>query len=782
MTDPDRKSKNRTLDIVIKTGIGICLFFTVIIFFYGQFIAKNDLLYASESKPYDAVWSYTDPSGATKQYRKGDRFDINAPEDIRLSMTLPDEIADGSCLFINSGKDLDAYVDGQLRSSYKLTSSVFGKNVKGIWVPVTLQKADAGKELLIVRPDYPLDTFYVGQVYIGNRLGFAMHLINDNLLILFLGFSIITFGTVICVTCLLYRIRRRSDYPLWYLSLGVLGGAIWLILDNYTYPLFFRNYFIDGIAEYMVIMLVPFPFAAYTNSLLEGRYRKTYTTASLMILINFVVMCLLHFLDIADFDRTMPVSNIISGLVALYCFGVIVYDTFFKGHRENTFINIGFNIFVLLGIVEIIHLNLPVHTNDGVYVAVGLMILLVFAVSHEIKRISEMRAETIEAQKANQAKTTFLANMSHEIRTPINAILGMDELILREGEDPKIAEYAGNIKSAGTALLEIISDVLDFSKIEQGKMDIINAEYDTATLISSIITMIGVKADEKGLDFKKDISKELPARLIGDEKRLREVMINLLGNAVKYTPKGSVTLAVRCESIDDDHIVLLISVKDTGIGIKDEDRDRLFIQFERLDHNNTRSIEGTGLGLAIAANLIRMMDGTIECNSIYGSGTEFVVSIPQTVTDHTPIGDIGSHGSSSDDADADEALADLGDVSILVVDDSTMNLKVARGLLGVLGAKVSVCESGAKMLELIRQYKYDVILLDHMMPGMDGIEALAAAKSLEGNKNASTPYIALTANAIAGAREMYLDAGFSDYLSKPMKIDVLSKVISENLN
>ncbi len=780
MKDTDRKNEPKKFDFVIKICICACILFTIIIFVYGQFFVKNASLYANECEPYDAVWTYTDPSGVTGQYRTGEGIDVKDVDDVRVSMTLPDELGDGNCFFILTGKDLDAYIDGELRNSYRLSYSVFGRNVKGMWVPVTLRRNDAGKELTLIRPNYWLDEFYFGEVYIGNRLGFAMTLIDNNLFLLFLGFAVITFSTVISIICLVYRIMKRRAFPLWYLGIGVLGSAIWLLLDNLTYPLIFQNYFVDGIAEYLVIMIIPFPFAAYINSLLEDRYRKFYIPLCFLIIANFVIQAALHFFGIADFVDTMLINDTVIGIVAVFCFGVLLYDTFFQGHRENMFITIGFSLFSLLCIAEIIHVNVPVHTNDGAFVAAGLMILLIVAVSHEIKNISDLRAISLEAQSANQAKTTFLANMSHEIRTPINAILGMDELILRENADPKVKEYAQNIKSAGTALLEIISDVLDFSKIEQGKMDIIDAEYDSTVLISSIITMISVKADEKGLDFEKNISESLPSKLIGDEKRLREVMINLLNNAVKYTPKGKVIFTVSHTIIDDDHIDMFISVKDTGIGIKESDKDRLFKQFERLDYNKTKSIEGTGLGLAITANLVRLMGGEIDCMSTYGEGTEFSVHIPQAVTDSSPIGSISSYSNTA--ADSGEELSDLSGISVLVVDDSKMNLKVAKGLLGVLKADVTICASGAEMLDLITEKKYDVILLDHMMPNMDGIETLEKSRTLEGNLNEDTAYIALTANAIAGAREMYLSHGFADYLSKPMKLEVLSAAIKAVLD
>nr|MCR5094291.1 response regulator [Lachnospiraceae bacterium] len=756
--------------------------FTLILFIYGQFFVRNESLFANECELYDAVWSYTSPDGVTTEYRAPDVFDVKGVDEVRLTTQLPEVIKDGSCLFLWTNKDMDAYVEDDLRNSYRISHSVFGSNVKSMWLAITLRSSDAGKTLTLVRPGYGSDEYRLRETYIGNRLGFAMTLIQNNLFTLILGFSIIVISLVITLICLSYRIKNGRTLPLWYLSIGTLLGALWLLLDNYTYPLLFGNYYIDGVAEFLVLMLLPFLYATYVYTLLGRRYNRLYYPICLLIIVNFVTLSILHFAGIADFLKTMIFCNAIMGMVAVYTFAVIVYDTFVKGHRENTRIAVAFCTFAVLCFAEIIHVSLPIHHNDGVFISIGLLLILVAAFSYEVKRISELRAVSLEAQNANQAKSTFLANMSHEIRTPINAILGMDELILREDTDPKVREYAVNIKSAGTSLLEIISDVLDFSKIEQGKMEIINAEYDTKQLIGSIITMIGVKADENGLRFVKNISEEMPSKLIGDEKRIREVMINLLGNAVKYTPSGSITYTVRQESREGKRAVLYISVKDTGIGIKDSDKDKLFKQFERLDPTKTRSVEGSGLGLAIAANLIRLMGGTIECESTYGVGSEFIVRIPQTVSDGSPIGNIEEKPAQAAAAAAEDEPADLEGISALIVDDNDLNLKVASGLLRVLKVTLTTCGSGEEMLDLITKKKFDIILLDHMMPEMDGIEALEKSKTVEGNLNTDTPYIALTANAIAGAKEMYMEKGFSDYLSKPMTLDELAGVIRANVS
>ncbi|MCR4989932.1 MAG: response regulator [Lachnospiraceae bacterium] len=782
MPENFNKSKQGIFDTVIRILIGICTLFALFLYIYGQFFVRNESMFASKCESFETEWAYTDPSGVTNTYGATESFDIKDVESIKLTSKLPEKIKDGYCLFVLTSKDMDVFIGDDLRNSYRISHSIFGRNVKGMWLPVTLRSGDAGKTITMIQSNYGKDTYKIHKMYLANRLGFAAHLISVNIIILTLGFATILFGGASLLICLVMRIRLRRGFPLWYLSLGIFGAAWWIIFDNPVYPFFFQNYFIDGIMEYVVQILLPFPFAAYVHTLYKEKYKRLFYTISILTILSFVSICTLHFTDLVPFNEAMPVIDVFLLIAAVYCFGVIAYESLVKKNRENYDVSFGFAFFAVFAVCEIIHLNLPVHQNDCLFVAVGLLVLLSFAVLHEIRRINAMRKETLQAQSANEAKTTFLANMSHEIRTPINAILGMDELILHEDTDVKVREYALNIKSAGNSLLEIISDVLDFAKIEQGKMDIFESGYETKTLINSIITMISVKTDEKGLSFVKNISEKLPSGFWGDEKRIREVMINLLSNAVKYTPGGSISLSIDHEMNNDKNAVLYIEIKDTGIGIKESDMNRLFKQFERLDHNKTRSIEGTGLGLAIAANLVKLMNGTIECESKYGEGTKFTVRIPQIVTDAAPIGDITNADAGALVKSRNKELHDFSGVKVLVVDDNNLNLKVAVGLLGVLKASVTKCTSGFEMLDHIKKEKFDIVLLDHMMPEMDGIEALRNAKRLAGNPNEKTPYIALTANAIAGAKQMYLEHGFSDYLSKPMKIEELSDVLYNILN
>ncbi|MBQ0041812.1 MAG: response regulator [Lachnospiraceae bacterium] len=392
-----------------------------------------------------------------------------------------------------------------------------------------------------------------------------------------------------------------------------------------------------------------------------------------------------------------------------------------------------------------------------------------------------LKEAVIKAETADRAKSDFLANMSHEIRTPINAVLGMNELILRESQDESIRSYASNVSDAGNALLALINDILDFSKIEAGQMELVPGEYKLSDLLREVGNMIGIRCSEKGLRFVIDNNPGIPNLLYGDEIRIRQILINLLNNALKYTEEGSVTLKVEYEKRDDDRIILVMSAIDTGIGIKSEDLPLLFESFKRIDLEKNRKREGTGLGLNITKSFVTLMGGSIEVESEYGHGSTFKVYIPQEVRGKEEIGNYDPTAQSAPRKAYKPSLY-APNANVLVVDDVPMNLRVVRGLLKQTGIKVDMAESGAECLEKIKQNEYDVILLDHMMPEMDGLETITRLKEDKTHPNQETPIIMLTANAIIGAREEYLQMGFRDYLSKPVKGEELETMLSRYID
>lgn len=386
-----------------------------------------------------------------------------------------------------------------------------------------------------------------------------------------------------------------------------------------------------------------------------------------------------------------------------------------------------------------------------------------------------------DAEKANRAKSVFLTNMSHEIRTPLNAIMGMDELILRESTSEEISGYAGDIKEAGKILLSIINDILDMSRIESGRLEVKTDNYELNSLLYNVYTMISMKAEEKGLSFQMDINETIPNCLYGDEIRLKQCMMNLLTNAVKYTKKGKVIFKVGFSSRSEGNIMLHIEVTDTGIGIRQNDLDKIFRSFERVDYQKNKGIEGTGLGLNITRELVRMMGGSLEVDSVYGEGSTFRFSIPQGVRKNVAIGTVKMQNPNNNKPHISLYQFIAPDARVLIVDDNAVNIAVVKGLLKKCRIQTDEAFSGTECLEKVSKNHYDLILMDHMMPGMDGVETFKKIRQMKHSQSGSVPCIALTANAIAGSKEQYLAAGFTDYLSKPINIDELYRQLSKYL-
>ena len=438
------------------------------------------------------------------------------------------------------------------------------------------------------------------------------------------------------------------------------------------------------------------------------------------------------------------------------------------------------------------------------YIVILLLSLLVAAglsmitVRPFVRAQGELLAEKVRAESANHAKSDFLANMSHEIRTPINAVLGMNEMILREDRRAQelaksdsaevmetlknIGVYANDVKNAGHNLLAIINDILDFSKIEAGKMDITEAPYQLSSLLNDLNNMILFKAQDKRLDFKIDVDRTLPDDLYGDEVRVRQILTNILGNAVKYTEKGSVRLTLRGEEQGDGTILLKAEVCDTGIGIRPEDKEKLFTKFQRLEMERNSTVEGTGLGLVITQRLLDMMGGTISVESEYGKGSVFTVTIPQRIVSNVSVGNFQERFETNmQKGGAYKESFRAPSAKVLVVDDTRINLAVVSNLLKSTLMHIETSLSGAEAVKKAEDTEYDLILMDQRMPEMDGTEALHKIRETSGGKNVKTPVICLTADAVIGAKERYLSEGFSDYLTKPIDSFALEKMLRKYL-
>ncbi|MDR2596607.1 MAG: response regulator [Treponema sp.] len=486
---------------------------------------------------------------------------------------------------------------------------------------------------------------------------------------------------------------------------------------------------------------------------------------------------------------SMPIGNILIGMVICYLCGAFdfLHNTFFK---DNTSL-FSYSVFVVyIGMVFTMSKRFSVMYKQ-------LEQSNVILESTVKERTLELEEQTAIAMQASRAKSEFLATMSHEIRTPLNAVIGLSEIELRNGPSPSSSENIIQIHQSGVSLLGIINDILDISKIEAGSFELVPVEYKTAPFIHDTVNLNMVRYLSKGnnaskpINFVLEINGDFPAKLIGDELRVKEVLNNLLSNAIKYTDEGTITLNISWSAHCTGMVKLVFTVRDTGMGIRAEDIKKLFTSYTQLDTGANRKIEGTGLGLAITKNLVEMMGGSISVESKYGSGSVFTAEIIQGIEnagisrEYEPIGEetaeaLRNFCYASETRDKIITLTQMPHAQILVVDDLPVNLLVARGLLAPYGLQTDTAASGREAIELVNKNKYDLIFMDHMMPEMDGIETAAAIRKIEGY--AHTPIVALTANALRGMKELYLEKGFDDYLSKPISPEALDVIINKLLN
>ena len=410
-------------------------------------------------------------------------------------------------------------------------------------------------------------------------------------------------------------------------------------------------------------------------------------------------------------------------------------------------------------------------------------IMLMYQKSMFKEENSRALAEAERAEELNRSQNRFFSSMSHEIRTPINSILGLNELILRDQDaSDDIVKDAAGIQGSGKMLLALINDILDFSKMEAGSMDIVPVDYRVADMLSEIVNMMWLRAQDKGLSFEVNVDPDVPTVLYGDEVRIKQIVVNLLNNAVKYTNKGNIELRIESAETDDNTCELMISVSDTGMGIKKESIPYLFDAFKRVDEKKNRNIEGTGLGLSIVKQLVDLMGGTITVNSVYGEGSTFTVSLKQTISDRNRIGDLNIHNQQGVKRSKYESSFLAPDARVLIVDDNEMNLEVERRLLEDTDMGIDTAKNGKEALEKCLSTHYDAIFMDHLMPEMDGVECLSLLRDQAGGFNRSTPVIILTANAGSENRELYNRAGFDGYLVKPVSGEAMEEILIKHIS
>ncbi len=714
-----------------------------------------------------------DPYGEDPEYGVPFRITTTLPADIPVEKEL-------LFLYVN---DTEVRVDGELRASFSMkpVMGILGAPVKATCVMVPIHPSDAGKELSILRKRDDLERRIYPTAVLGttaDNYQYLMDVYGTSFIMFMILFAV---SILVIMAGIILRVWLKSPIDMVYAGLAVLVTTAWMMADSYLFPIVCRHLYIDGPLSYLLAILLPMPFLIYLNALQKRRYEKWYFGMLLVSLFSFFLWPILHFSHILSFHHALPFVDGVIGADIVICIGLTVYDILHGHYQEYKYTAIGFIGFAVCGFLQIIVIFTMSLNNDGLILLAGLLFMLALVVIQQLEELRSADEEKRHAMELSDAKTKFLANMSHEIRTPINSILGMNEMILRENQDETINEYARNVQNAGKMLLALINDVLDFSKIEAGKLEIANADYSLSVLLHDIILLMKERAGAKGLSFETDVAENVPDGLCSDEVRIKQILINLLTNAVKYTERGSVKLAVSGQYDSDETYRLCFEVRDTGKGIRDEDQAGLFDAFTRADLAKNRSVEGTGLGLAIVKSIVDSMHGEIRVRSEYEKGSAFTVILPQLVKDASPV---------STDPDVLEGLKrkktyhssfTAPHAKILAVDDNAANLSIVRQFLKNTQVILDCCMSGDDALLRCTEEKYDLILLDHMMPDPDGIVTLARIRTSDRSLNRDTKAVVLTANAVAGSRQIYLDAGFVDYLTKPLNSELFEQTVRRYL-
>lgn len=778
------KSKRSLLDKWMTiTPVLFTVVLTLILAFLliGQKIYPDERdMMATECQTFDAQWQ--------KVLENGERMDVTVPgqvpaewgEVVTLTTTLPDEVHNGdSICFRTIWQDVDIYVDGELRLSYTTKDSrPFGKNSAFRCLFLELSEEDAGKELTY---SFSSESKYAGTMrtaYIGQESSIWFYLVEEFGAKALISVFLFLVSLFCIVACLILRYVYKKMLPLSYLAWTLFLCALWMMSEIEFRQIIFRNVSVLTNGTYWCLMLIAYPMIIYMNEIQDRTYSKMYSIISIYTTGVLAVGTFLQVFDIVQFVQQLPFVHVGIGACILAILGSITYDTFNGRIKNYLAVGIGIYGMLLSAVLEIILYYINVELSLGTVLAVGLLFLLVMAIVKTGQDLMDSEKKKQQAIMAKEAQAKFLANMSHEIRTPINAVIGMNEMILRENKDETVHEYAQNIQSASSMLLELVNDILDFSKIESGQLELVEETYHLATVIQDEKLLLNARVAGKPISTLIEVDPQIPAKLLGDKLRVKQILTNLLSNGVKYTKRGNVTLKVSYEWIDAEHISLIFAVADTGRGIKEEDMPHLFDKFKRLDLSENQNVEGTGLGLNIVKQLVDQMQGTIKVDSEYGKGSVFTVSIPQKVVDKNAIGNFEQAvRECRKENQPKETLFTAPDASILVVDDNRMNLNLMKALIKRTKMQIELAASGAECLELTRRKRFDIILMDHMMPEMDGVATLKTLRGESNNANKNTVVVALTANAIAGSREMYLGYGFDDYLSKPIQADKLDELL-----
>lgn len=788
--------KVRVTDIMKKVPwVILSVQLILVIYVINVFKVDDTTLYKGDIDSFNTGWTLVRQDGSEELIELPYYEECKADTLITIKNVIPEKYWGKTISFLTADKNVRVYIDGSVIYEFGVNDErTFGQTPGSITnfidIPPDLTRGEIVIELMSPYDNYGA---CIDSMTIADRAVSILNMLNRNMLEFGCAIIMLLTAIVFCVLAWSHRWVKHGTEGTEFLAVYSLLSFVYYCIETKAVHLLYGNHTLHSVLVFLILMTLPMFLLTYYMKCFNLENKRSLLVMHSLSVLNACIQIPLQVLNIFDFMEMAFLSHAIL-FISIVVMIAELYRLQKNGDREHKIEFVGFFIMGLCGVADIVRSYTLTTEHIDKFSRYGTTIFcLLMLIGHIIRiikryvmaleentKLLEQKVKLVESK--NEAKSIFLARMSHEIRTPINAVLGMNKMIISETGEDNIREYAKDVESAAQALLGIVNEILDLSKIEAGKMSLAEGEYDVASMLYDVSNMIAVRAQTKDIDFVLNVDDSIPAVLYGDDVKLRQILTNILSNAVKYTNEGLVTMAVQCDRADDcQSVKLTFKIKDTGIGIKEEDMPKLFEAFERIEEGRNRAVEGTGLGMSITVQFLKLMNSSLNVESKYGEGSTFFFTVEQRIVNAEPIGNFSENFRLRRQKYEQKTDMNATGKRVLLVDDNNINRRVFASLLKHTGIQVVEASSGGEALALVTKEQYDIIFLDHMMPNMDGIETLKAFKQLDEreNKNRLTPVIALTANAIEGAKAYYMEEGFDGYMSKPIDPDKLDKLIKQ---
>lgn len=743
----------------------------------------------NSDSPYEKVslwekgWILETPDGKNKSVTiPTEKVDT---AEFKIKTVLPHNLASDDYLFVwVNNQEITVTVNGSRIYSYtpQYEKYINTDLAAEQYLIIPVSSSYLGKDIEISYINGKFSKGRAGNIYLGDKASVISHLLRQNLLTLLAGFIVFIFGLLAMVRYFGNRqVPSNQVKSSFYKGIAMIFLSLWFFLQIASRQFIISNLFLARDMDYLVQLLIPIPFVMAVAYLEEKKYYKEAMIFAWADIIDILLYFILLFSGAVNQNQIGFMIDFSMYVSVIYC-AITLIDIIFRDKvlfEKIKVTVIAAAVLAISGILNSIFYYITGYT--GTFLPPGIVFFTIVTEIQNSADVMKTVKKEIEFDSYKKSQKSLLASVSHEIRTPINAVLGLDKMIIKETGDDKVRDYALDIKTSGELLLSLVNDILEFSKMESGILRLVPKEYSLRELLLEVCTVIRTKAEAKDLKFIVTVNPKTPNSLCGDSQRIKQVLLNLLNNAVKYTRTGSVELTVDFDSEEETSLRLLFHVKDTGIGIREQDISKIFQPFVRVDEEKNKAVEGTGLGMNITENLLELMGSRVSVESKYGKGSDFSCRIVQEVKDKKPIGEFDAKAVIAFVPETDIAFR-CPDAKILVVDDTPLNIKVFRGLMKEALAEIDSAGDGPEAIENAKNNRYDIIFMDQKMPGMGGFETMKEIKAdPECGKNHETPIILLTANATPGMYEEAIRDGFNDYLSKPIAIPELIRILRKYL-